>query len=72
VIARHKAPSKFVAVLSYFDSFVCWIFAAAFCCTLVFVAARHLFEKTAPSGVMHLFISRKLEMEKPREYPPRR
>jgi hypothetical protein len=42
---------------------------AAFCTAFVFVATRHLVEKITPSGVMHLFVGRKLEMPKPHGYP---
>jgi hypothetical protein len=42
------------------------------CGLFVFVATRHLFERIAPSGVMHSFVGGKFELEKPRGYPPRR
>jgi hypothetical protein len=48
------------------------IFAVFSCSAFVFVAMRHLFEETAQSGVMHLFVGRKLEMKKPRGYLSRR
>jgi hypothetical protein len=59
-------------VLSDFDRVVCRIFLDVSCGLFVFVATRHLFERIAPSGVMHSFVGRKLELEKPRGYPPRR
>jgi hypothetical protein len=63
------SAQQICAALSNIDSFVCWPLAAVF---VFFVATRHLFERIEQSGVMHLFIGRKLEMEKPRGYPPRR
>jgi hypothetical protein len=44
----------------------------ALCNALVFVATRHLFARALTAGVMHLFVGRKLEIEKPRRYPARR
>jgi hypothetical protein len=71
-IARRQARSKFVQRFQILTLLFAGLWQPSFCCARVFVATRHLFEKTEPSGVMHLFIGCKLEMEKPREYPPRR